>query len=85
MSAVLYRTEEAVLSDRQDVPDPDQGSDQSAPGGRDPGHARLQEGRARDRGGEALPQSRAESRVQRRSVARLSIIDHTQHTFMLRH
>lgn len=45
---VLNRSEEALLSDRQDVSHPDQGADHPAAGRRRPGHARVQKGRTRD-------------------------------------
>ena len=59
-TAVLDGTEKAVLPDRQDLSDPDQGAHQPPPGGSDPRHAGLQEGGARHGGGEALPQPRAQ-------------------------
>lgn len=58
-SAVLPPAEEALLSDRQDMSHPDQGVLAASAGHHHPGHAHLQEGRARHRGGEALPQPRA--------------------------
>lgn len=45
---VLPTVEEALLPNRQDMPHPDQGVHPAAPGHRHPGHARLQEGGARD-------------------------------------
>lgn len=53
---VLPTAEEALLSDCQDMSHPDQGVQPTATGHHHPGHACLQEGRARDRSGETLPQ-----------------------------
>ncbi|XP_045884060.1 tumor protein p73 isoform X1 [Meles meles] len=66
--SVLHTAQEALLPDRQDLPHPDQGVHPAAPGHRHPRHARLQEGGARDRGREALPQPRARAGLQRRTV-----------------
>lgn len=71
--SVLDRPKEALLPDCQDLSHPDQSADLASAGGRHPGHARLQKSRTRDRGGEALPEPRAEPRVQRRSVPDLTL------------
>lgn len=62
--AVLDGSEEALLPNCEDVSHPDKGADHAAAGRRRQGHARLQEGRTRDRGGEAVPEPRAQPRVQ---------------------
>lgn len=61
---VLTVAEETLLPDCQDVSHPDQSVLLSSPWQRHQGHARLQEGRARYRGGQTLPQPRARTGVQ---------------------
>lgn len=52
---VLSLTEEALLSDCQDLPNPDQAVLLSSTWQHHQSHARLQEGGARHRSGQALP------------------------------
>lgn len=66
--AVFDRTEEVILPDRQDMSHSDQSPHHSSPGCRDQSHACLQKSWTRDRGGETLPEPRAQPRIQRRSV-----------------
>lgn len=61
---VLSIAEEALLSDCQDLPNPNQAVLLSSTWQHHQGHARLQEGGACHRSGQTLPQSRTRTRLQ---------------------
>ena len=61
---VLTVAEEALLPDCQDLSDPDQTDVLSSTWQHHQSHARVQEGGARHRGGEAVPQPRTRTRLQ---------------------
>lgn len=61
--AVLTVAEEALLSDCQDLPDPNQTVHLSSTWQHHQGHAHLQEGRACYGSGQTLPQPRARARL----------------------